>query len=295
MPIERSFVSRGYWETRFQTEACYDWVATWDEVCGLLKKSGVSYSPVPHDTAVVYVPGIGSSMTALELLSDGFKNVICTDYAETAIVRQAELFARLASQRSTMLSNLCLRPSSFADKVSSIVNESSCALSDDSALSSVISSACAAITHPLVDADPETPPPTPPTVACHVACATASAACGLQDASVDVVVEKSLFDCLLQRDDCEGVIQATVNDAARVLRDGGHLISISMHIQLDFGDMDAASADVPDAPHTTAKLPDSVFESYYDSAKWESVGGAVRRGDAPVLVNVYRRKPRVIA
>ena len=76
----KTYSEKSYWDTRFQTEASHDWLATYAQLRPLLL-------PYIRPASRILILGNGNSPLPLALASDGFLHVLATDYSEVVVER----------------------------------------------------------------------------------------------------------------------------------------------------------------------------------------------------------------
>ncbi|GMT00915.1 hypothetical protein PENTCL1PPCAC_23089 [Pristionchus entomophagus] len=88
MRSNAQYADKDYWESRFEKESHYEWLAGFDSYREVLLKY------LPPDQSILHI-GCGSSDLSMRLYELGFKNITNVDYSETLISSRKEQFPEM--------------------------------------------------------------------------------------------------------------------------------------------------------------------------------------------------------
>lgn len=81
------YTTKAYWDHRFETEEHHEWLASYSDV------KAVVNAAVPDRAARLLLVGCGTSTLAADLVDDGYRNVVSTDYSEVVVQRMRAKYA----------------------------------------------------------------------------------------------------------------------------------------------------------------------------------------------------------
>ena len=81
------YTTKAYWDHRFEREEHHEWLAGYDAIAALVRAA------VPDKGARLLLVGCGTSTLAADLVDDGYRNVVATDYSEVVVARMAAKYA----------------------------------------------------------------------------------------------------------------------------------------------------------------------------------------------------------